>query len=155
MWVVATKVSHKPEPQNIDSLGRDRLPSERYSQAGGSNKPKHIVWRCKVCRRHWNVTSKSYRYDSKCRQCGTRNSILLTLPKTYVKSRRRVTEFEFFPDAETAQFVARKKNLVWMENKVKPQYRSGEFHRASMHNKLQGSVDSRGHVHPKNKHETF
>jgi len=75
----------------------------------------------------------------------------LTLPKTYVKSRRRVTQFEFFPDAETAAFVARKKNLVWMENKVKPQYRSGEFHRASIHNKLQGSIDNQGHHHPKTK----
>jgi len=153
VWVVATNVSHKPEPKKIDSLGRDRLPSERYSQGGGTNKPKHIVWRCKGCSRHWNLTSKSYRYDSKCRQCGIRNTILLTLPKTYVKSRKRVTQFEFFPDAETAEFVARKKNIVWMENRIKKQYRDSSFIKASMFNKLQGSIDSRGHHHPKNKHE--
>lgn len=144
-------MTQTPDPKKTDSLGRNRLSSERYSQHGGTVRPKHIVWRCKVCSRHWNVTSKSYRYDSKCRQCGTRNSILLTLPKTYVKSRERVTQFQYFPDAETAEFVARKKNLVWMENRIKNQYRDSSFVKASMFNKLQGSIDSRGHHHPQTK----
>lgn len=143
-----------PNPKKIDSLGRNRLAPERYSQSGGSNRPKHIVWSCKTCSRHWNVTSKSYRYDAKCRTCGTRNTILLTLPGSYYPGRARVTQFQYYPDAQTAAFIARKKNLVWMENRIKKQYRDSSFVRANNFNKIQGSIDSNGHHHPKTKEMT-
>ncbi len=121
----------QPDPKKTDSLGRNRLPSERYSQHGGSVRPKHIVWTCKVCSRAWNVTSKSYRYDSKCRQCGTRNTILLTLPKSYIKSRKRITKFSFYPTAEMAQFIAQKRNQNWMRRKTKSGFGTSTFVKGS------------------------
>lgn len=78
----------------------------------------------------------------------------MTLPKTYYKSRPRVTHFEYFPDAETAEFVARKRNLVWMENRIKLQYRESGFVKASNFNIIQGSIDEKGHHHPKTKEMT-
>tara|TARA_R110001583_G_scaffold192142_1_gene358353 strand:+ start:1674 stop:2126 length:453 start_codon:yes stop_codon:yes gene_type:complete len=142
----------KPTPKKIDSLGRKRREKEAYAQHGGWKKsPKHFVYQCKSCDRRWPVASRSSRYDAKCRTCGVRNTILLTLPKTYYRGRERVTRFSYYPSAEEAKYHAIKWNKVWMENKVKSQYRSGEFHRASIHNKLTGSIDNMGHVHPKTK----
>lgn len=144
----------KPDPKKTDSLGRKRLSPEKYSQSGGWRQPRHIVWTCKVCSRAWNVASKSSRYDAKCRQCGTRNTILMTRPSSYYKSRPRVTHFSYYPDAETAAFEARKYNQRWMQRKVKLQYRESGFVKASNFNKLQGSIDSNGHHHPKTKEMT-
>ena len=141
-----------PDPAKYDSLGRKRKPSQDYSQSGGwKSKPKCFVYQCKACKRRWPVASRSSRYDGKCRTCGVRNTILLTLPKTYYRARKRITQFWYYPTMEEAKFHAIKYNKTWMQKRIKPQYRSGEFHTASMHNKLQGSVDSRGHVHPKTK----
>jgi len=78
----------------------------------------------------------------------------MTLPKSYFKSRPRVTYFEYYPDAETAQFVARKRNQVWMENRIKIQYRESGFVKASNFNIIQGSIDEKGHHHPKDKEMT-
>jgi len=141
-------MTQTPPPKKTDSLGRNRLEKSRYSQSGGLSKKKFIVYRCKKCFRSWNVASKSHRYDAKCRQCGTRNTILMTLPKTYYKGRSRVTQFEYYPDAETASFMARKRNQLWMQKRIKHQYRDSSFVKASMFNKLSGSIDSNGHHHP-------
>lgn len=153
LWVVVTMTS-TPDAKKTDSLGRKRLPKERYSQDGGRSGKKYIVWRCKVCSRAWNVTSKSHRYDSFCRQCGTRNTILMTRPTSYYQARPRVTHFSYYPDAETAAFAARKYNSSWMQRKVKLQYRESGFVKASNFDKLQGSIDSGGHHHPKTKEMT-
>ena len=75
----------------------------------------------------------------------------MTLPKTYYKGRKRVTQFEYYPDAETAEFVARKRNSQWMERKVKLQYRNSSFVKASQYNKLTGSIDTNGFHHPQTK----
>jgi len=147
-------MSQPPTPKKTDSLGRNRLPSERYSQHGGPLRPKHIVWTCKVCSKAWNIKSKSIRYDAKCRFCETRNTIYLTLPKTYYKGRTRVTQFSYFPDAETAAFEAKRRNLQWMQRKVSAQYRESGFVKATLFNQLQGSIDEHGHHHPKTKEMT-
>tara|TARA_Y100000015_G_scaffold40367_1_gene45186 strand:- start:77 stop:511 length:435 start_codon:yes stop_codon:yes gene_type:complete len=139
------------DSEKYDSLGRKRLAPERYSQAGGwKSKAKHIVWICKHCSRAWNVSSRSSRYDSKCRQCGTRNSILLTTPQTYYQARQRVTKFSEYSHPEDAQFAARKHNHHWMKRRL-PKYDSGSFEKASLLNKPQGSIDEKGHHHPKTK----
>ena len=128
-------MTDKPEPKKYDSLGRKRLNPEDYSQSGGWRRPRHIVWTCKVCSRAWNVSSRSSRYDSKCRQCGTRNSILLTTPKTYYKGRERVTRFQYYSTAEDAEFAARKRNQSWMRKRTKKGYGTDTFVKASELNK--------------------
>jgi len=143
-----------PPPKKYDSLGRNRLPSEDYSQHGGTLRPKHIVWTCKTCSKHWNISSKSLRYDSKCRFCETRNTIYLTQQKTFYKGRTRITQFSYFPDASMAAFEAKRRNLLWMQRRVLAQYRESGFVKATMFNKLQGSIDSHGHHHPKTKEMT-
>ena len=131
VWVVSNMV----EPSTTDSLGRNRLPSKRYSQSGGRLRPRHIVWTCKVCSRCWNVTSKAYRYDSKCRQCNTRNSILFTGSKgSWNPTRKRVTQFEFFPSAEEAEYSCIVRNRNWMKKKFKKAYRHAGFVTATHHN---------------------
>jgi len=124
-----------PNPKKTDSLGRKRLEPEQYAQHGGWLPPKHIVWRCKVCSRAWNVSSKSDRYDSKCRQCGTRNSILLRRPNSFYKGRKRVTWFRLFSSSEDAQFYAQKINFNWMRRKTKKGYGTKTFVKASEINK--------------------
>jgi hypothetical protein len=132
-------MSHTPDPKKYDSLGRKRLAPEAYSQHGGWRHEQHIVWTCKVCSRAWNVTSKSERYDSKCRQCGTRNSILLRRPNSYYIGRKRVTKFRFFPTAEDAQFNARLRNEQWMRRRTKRGYGTDTFVKASdLHKKKEG-----------------
>lgn len=135
MWVVVSQVftltRGNPNPKKTDSLGRKRLNPEAYSQSGGWRQPRHIVWTCKVCSRAWNVSSRSSRYDSKCRQCGTRNSILLTTPQTFYPGRERVTKFTYFSTAEDAEFAARKKNLNWMARKTKKGFGTDTFVKAS------------------------
>ena len=121
----------RPDPKKTDSLGRNRLPSERYSQSGGNCQAKHIVWTCKKCSRAWNVTSRSYRYDSKCRQCGTRNSILMTRPQSFYPGRKRVTKFQYFPSAEDAAWNAKKRNVNWMKRRTKKGYGKVSFVKAS------------------------
>lgn len=128
-------MSTQPDPKKTDSLGRNRLPPERYSQSGGSCGAKHIVWTCKVCSRAWNVTSRSYRYDSKCRQCGTRNSILMTRPQSFYPGRKRVTKFSYFPTAEDASWNARLRNEQWMRRRTKKGYGTNTFVTAGELNK--------------------
>lgn len=128
-------MSHQPEPKDYDSLGRKRLSPEKYSQSGGWRRPRHIVWICKVCSRAWNVSSRSSRYDSKCRQCGTRNSILLTTPVSYYPGRKRVTQFRYYSTAEDAEFAARKRNQSWMARRTKKGFGTDTFVKASELNK--------------------
>ncbi len=123
------------DKKKTDSLGRKRLPNEDYSQQGGWRQPKHIVWTCKVCSRAWNVTSRSDRYDSKCRQCGTRNSILLRRPNSFYPGRKRVTKFRYYPSAEEAEFVARRRNEQWMRRRTKKGYGTDTFVKAKDLNK--------------------
>jgi len=138
-----------PTPKKTDSLGRKRLNPEAYSQSGGNYYLRHIVWTCKVCSRAWNVTTKSSRYDSKCRQCGTRNSISLVRRRTLSNTRGRVTFFEEFSHAEDAEIRARILNLAWMKRRT-PKYLAQEgFVKASEHMKKRGSIDEKGHHHPK------
>jgi len=144
-------MDNTPTPKKYDSLGRNRLPSEDYSQHGGILSPRFIVWTCKMCSKAWNISSKSLRYDSFCRFCETRNTIYLTQPKTFYKGRTRTTKFQYFPDAQSAAFQAAKMNHGWMQRKVGYQYRESGFVKANMHNKLQGSIDENGHHNPKNK----
>jgi len=144
-------MSSKPPPKKVDSLGRKRLASKAYAQHGGDYYTRHIVWRCKVCSRAWNATTKSKRYDSKCRQCGTRNSISLVRKRTLSNTRNRITKFEQFTLAEDAAFEARRLNARWMMLRT-PKFESpGGFSRASLFNKPQGSIDYQGHHHPKTK----
>ncbi len=124
-------MSSQPDPKKYDSLGRKRLDPQDYSQSGGWRKARHIVWTCKVCSRAWNVSSRSSRYDSKCRQCGTRNSILLTTPQTFYKGRKRVTKFRYYSTAEDAEWAARKRNVEWMRRKTKKGYGTITFVKAS------------------------
>lgn len=124
-----------PNPKKVDSLGRKRLNPSDYSQSGGWRQPRHIVWTCKQCSRAWNVSSKSSRYDSKCRQCGTRNSILLTTPTSYYKGRERVTQFRYFSTPEDAEFYANKQNVNWMRRRTKLGYGTKTFVKASELNK--------------------
>jgi len=140
-----------PNPKKVDSLGRKRLAPGAYSQEGGSYYTRHIVWRCKQCSRAWNVTTKSKRYDSKCRQCGTRNSISLVRKKTYSNTRDRITKFEQFTLAEDAAFEARRLNARWMHLRTPLFEAQSGFSRASLFNKPQGSIDNQGHHHPKTK----
>lgn len=128
-------MSNPPEPKKTDSLGRKRLSPERYSQSGGWRQPRHIVWTCKVCSRAWNVSSKSSRYDSKCRQCGTRNSILLTRPGSFYPGRKRVTQFRFFSTAEDAAWNAKVRNEQWMRKRTRRGYGTDSFVKASELNK--------------------
>lgn len=138
-----------------DKLGRNRLPSERYSQHGGRLSPRFFVWTCKVCSKAWNARSCSARYDAKCRHCETRNSILFSTGKgTHYRTRERVTRFEYYPNELEARFVAKKKNLGWMKRRVNPAVRADGFTTATMHNKIQGSIDIHGHTHPKTKEMT-
>ena len=116
-------MSHTPEPKKTDSLGRKRLEPEQYSQSGGWRKPRHIVWTCKVCSRAWNVSSKSSRYDSKCRQCGTRNSILLST-------------------ASDAEWNAKVRNEQWMRRRTKRGYGTNTFVKASELNKKRNTEGS-------------
>jgi len=125
------KMLKKMHERNVDSLGRKRLNPEKYSQSGGWRQPRHIVWTCKVCSRAWNVSSKSSRYDSKCRQCGTRNSILLTQPGSFYPGRKRVTKFRYYSTAEDAEFAARKRNQSWMRRRTKKNYGTDTFVKAS------------------------
>lgn len=124
-----------PDPKKYDSLGRKRLDPQDYSQSGGWRQPRHIVWVCKSCSRAWNVSSKSSRYDSKCRQCGTRNTILLTTPQTYYKGRERVTRFRYFSTPEDAEYHANLHNVNWMRRRTKKGYGTDTFVRASELNK--------------------
>ena len=124
-------MSSQPDSKKYDSLGRKRLDPQDYSQSGGWRKARHIVWTCKVCSRAWNVSSRSSRYDSKCRQCGTRNSILLTTPQTFYKGRKRVTKFRYYSTAEDAEWAARKRNVEWMRRKTKKGYGTITFVKAS------------------------
>ena len=140
-----------PNPKKIDSLGRKRLAPEAYSQDGGAYYTRHIVWRCKRCSRAWNATTKSKRYDSKCRQCGTRNSISLVRKKTYSNTRDRITKFEQFTLAEDAAFEARRLNARWMHLRTPLFEGQSGFTRATLFNKPQGSIDDQGHHHPKTK----
>jgi hypothetical protein len=128
-------MSHTPDPEKYDSLGRKRKAPEDYSQSGGWRTPRHIVWTCKVCSRAWNVSSKSSRYDAKCRQCGTRNTILLTTPKTFYKGRKRVTHFRYYSTPEDAAFHARIRNEQWMRRRTKKGYGTDTFVQASKLNK--------------------
>lgn len=128
-------MSQPPDPKKYDSLGRKRLNPEEYSQSGGWRRARHIVWTCKVCSRAWNVSSKSGRYDAKCRQCGTRNTILLTRPETFYKGRKRVTKFRYYSTAEDAAFHARIRNEQWMRRRTKRGYGTDTFVKASKINK--------------------
>ncbi len=128
-------MSHTPDPKKYDPLGRKRLAPEAYAQHGGWRHEQHIVWTCKVCSRAWNVTSKSERYDSKCRQCGTRNSILLRRPNSFYPGRKRVTKFRYYPSAEEAEFVARRRNEQWMRRRTKKGYGTDTFVKAKDLNK--------------------
>ena len=124
-------MSHKPDPKKTDSLGRKRLAPEKYSQSGGWKQPQHIVWTCKVCSRAWNVSSRSDRLDTKCRQCGTRNTILLRRPDSFYSGRKRVTKFRFFPTPGDAEWNARKRNVEWMRRRTKKGYGTITFVPAS------------------------
>jgi len=138
-----------PNPKKTDSLGRKRLAPEAYSQAGGDYYTRHIVWRCKNCSRAWNLTTRSSRYDSKCRQCGTRNSISLVRRRTLANTRGRVTKFEEYSNPEDAEIYARILNLAWMKART-PKYLAQQgFVKANLHKKPTGSIDAQGHHHPK------
>ena len=135
-------MSHPPDPKKYDSLGRKRLNPEEYSQSGGWRRARHIVWTCKVCSRAWNVSSKSSRYDSKCRQCGTRNSILLTRPQSFYKGRKRVTKFRYFSTASDAEWNAKVRNEQWMRRRTKRGYGTNTFVKASELNKKRNTEGS-------------
>ena len=144
-------MARKPDPKKVDSLGRKRLSAEKYSQAGGWRKARHIVWRCKRCKRAWNVSSKSSRYDAKCRQCGVRNTILLTTPSSFYRGRKRVTTFSYFSTPEDAEFEARRINVNWMKNKLPKNERNTSFVKATFIGNPEGTIDSKGHHYPKTK----
>jgi len=100
------------------------------------------------------LTTRSKRYDSKCRQCGTRNSISLVRRKTLANTRGRITKFEEFSLPEDAEIRARILNLAWMRART-PKYLAQEgFVKANLHKKPRGSIDSQGHHHPKTKEMT-
>lgn len=140
-----------PNPKKIDSLGRKRLAPEAYSQEGGDYYTRHIVWRCKACSKAWNVTTKSRRYDSKCRFCETRNSISLVRRKTLANTRGRKTRFQEFTQAKDAEIHARILNSRWMHLRTPKYETESGFTRATLFNKPQGSIDDQGHHHPKTK----
>jgi hypothetical protein len=131
----------KPDPKKTDSLGRKRLSPEKYSQSGGWRQPRHIVWTCKVCSRAWNVASKSSRYDAKCRQCGTRNTILLTRPGSFYPGRKRITQFLMFSTPGDALFYAQSRNEQWMRRRTKKGFGTNTFVKASELNKKRSSAD--------------
>jgi hypothetical protein len=124
-------MSEQPDPKKHDSLGRKRLDPMDYSQSGGWRQARHIVWVCKVCSRAWNVSSKSGRYDSKCRQCGTRNTISLTNPQTFYKGRERVTKFSYYSTPEDAAYAANRHNVNWIRRRTKRGYGTSTFVKAS------------------------
>tara|TARA_Y100000385_G_C13072041_1_gene629521 strand:+ start:511 stop:711 length:201 start_codon:yes stop_codon:yes gene_type:complete len=55
----------------------------------------------------------------------------LTLPKSYIKSRKRITKFSFYPTAEMAQFIAQKRNQNWMRRKTKSGFGTSTFVKGS------------------------
>lgn len=142
-------MSNPPDQPSRDSLGRERLPSERYSQHGGDSAPKFIAWTCKACSRVYPAQSRSARYDSKCRGCGARNTIkFVGETGSWIQGRTRVTKFLYYPTFLMAREVAIKSNKSWMARQVKIQYRHSGFSPAELHNKTQGSIDHHGIHHP-------
>lgn len=132
-----------------DSLGRERRPDWAYSQHGGRSSPKFICWTCKVCSRVWPATSRSDRYDTKCRQCGTRNTIKFTGETgSWIQGRERVTRFLYYPTIQMATRYAIFSNKQWMARRRKMQYNHQGFSTANMLDKTQGSVDANGLHHP-------
>jgi len=134
-------MSSPPTPKKTDSLGRKRLSPEKYSQSGGWREPRFIVWTCKVCSRAWNVASKSERLDTKCRQCGTRNTILLRRPGSFYLGRKRITKFTMFSTPGDALFYAQSRNEQWMRRRTKKGFGTNTFVKASELNQKRSSAD--------------
>lgn len=70
---------------------------------------------------------------------------------TYYRTRERVTRFHYYPSESEARFEAKRLNLGWMKRRVNRVLRNDGFVTATMHDKIQGSIDIHGHAHPKDK----